>query len=79
MTNAYRYLMQAGGLQEERSYPYTGKQGECKLNKDKIAVRITNFTTIPLDEDQIMANLVRRGPLAGLILDRMQIIDIGLF
>nr|CAD1844801.1 unnamed protein product [Ananas comosus var. bracteatus] len=64
MTNAYRYLMQAGGLEEERSYPYTGKQGECKFNKDKIAVRIANFTNIPLDEDQIMANLVRRGPLA---------------
>ncbi|XP_072986783.1 probable cysteine protease RD19D [Typha latifolia] len=64
MTNAYNYLMQAGGLEEEKSYPYTGKQGECKFNRDKIAVIVANFSSIPLDEDQIMANLVHRGPLA---------------
>ncbi|WOL06092.1 putative cysteine protease RD19D [Canna indica] len=64
MTNAYNYLMQSGGLEEEKSYPYTGQQGECKFDEDKIAVRVTNFTVIPLDEQQIMANLVHRGPLA---------------
>lgn len=65
MTNAYNYLMQSGGLMEEKSYPYTGRQGECKFDEEKIAVRVTNFTVIPLDEQQMMANLVHRGPLAG--------------
>lgn len=65
MTNAYEYLMEAGGLEEERSYPYTGKRGHCKFDPEKVAVRVVNFTTIPLDEDQIAANLVRQGPLAG--------------
>lgn len=65
MTNAYEYLMEAGGLEEERSYPYTGKRGHCKFDLEKVAVRVVNFTTIPLDEDQIAANLVRHGPLAG--------------
>lgn len=64
MTNAYNYLMQSGGLMEEKSYPYTGRQGECKFDEEKIAVRVTNFTVIPLDEQQMMANLVHRGPLA---------------
>ncbi|XP_004307346.1 PREDICTED: cysteine proteinase 15A-like [Fragaria vesca subsp. vesca] len=64
MTNAYKYLMEAGGLQDEVSYPYTGKKGECKFNPEKVAVRVTNFTTIPLDENQIAANLVHNGPLA---------------
>ncbi|CAL9154188.1 unnamed protein product [Musa hybrid cultivar] len=64
MTNAYNYLMQSGGLEEEKSYPYTGRQGECKFDKNKIAVSVTNFTVIPLDEEQIIANLVHRGPLA---------------
>ncbi|XP_010918606.2 probable cysteine protease RD19D [Elaeis guineensis] len=64
MTNSYKYLMQAGGLEEEKSYPYMGKQGECRFNKSLVAVRITNFTNKPLDEDQIMANLVHHGPLA---------------
>ncbi|KAH7537121.1 hypothetical protein FEM48_Zijuj03G0058200 [Ziziphus jujuba var. spinosa] len=64
MTNAYKYLIQSGGLQEESSYPYTGKKGECKFQPEKVAVRIANFTNVPLDENQIAANLVHRGPLA---------------
>ncbi|TQD93632.1 hypothetical protein C1H46_020735 [Malus baccata] len=64
MTNAYKYLIEAGGLEEENAYPYTGKRGECKFDQDKVAVRVANFTTIPIDEDQIAANLVHHGPLA---------------
>lgn len=65
MTNAYKYLIAVGGLQEENSYPYTGKQGECKFNPEKVTVKVVNFTNIPLDENQIAANLVHHGPLAG--------------
>ncbi|KAL9271152.1 putative cysteine protease RD19D [Drosera capensis] len=64
MTNAYKYLIEAGGLMEEKDYPYTGKQGECKFNSSKVAVRVVNFTTIPVDEKQIAAHLVHHGPLA---------------
>ncbi|XP_061976846.1 probable cysteine protease RD19D [Populus nigra] len=64
MTNAYRYLIEAGGLQEESSYPYTGKSGECKFDPEKIAVKVANFTNIAVDENQIAANLVHHGPLA---------------
>ncbi|XP_065869731.1 probable cysteine protease RD19D [Euphorbia lathyris] len=64
MTNAYRYLMEAGGIEEEISYPYRGNRGECKFDPDKIAVRVANFTNVPIDEDQIAAHLVHHGPLA---------------
>ncbi|KAM7463864.1 hypothetical protein LguiA_031985 [Lonicera macranthoides] len=65
MTNAYKYLInEAGGIEEEESYPYTGKLGECKFRPEKVAVKITNFTNIPVDENQIQANLVHHGPLA---------------
>ncbi|KAJ6720216.1 CYSTEINE PROTEASE FAMILY C1-RELATED [Salix viminalis] len=64
MTNAYRYLIEAGGLQEESSYPYAGKRGECKFDPEKIAVKVANFTNIAVDENQIAANLVHHGPLA---------------
>jgi cathepsin F len=65
MTNAYKYLMEAGGLEEESSYPYTGKQGECLFKPEKVAVKVANFTNIPVDENQIAAYLVNHGPLAG--------------
>ncbi|KAK9705830.1 hypothetical protein RND81_07G085300 [Saponaria officinalis] len=64
MTNAYRYLIEAGGLEEEATYPYTGKKGECRFSPEKVAVKVVNFTTIPFEEDQIAAHLVHHGPLA---------------
>ncbi|CAN4126625.1 unnamed protein product [Withania somnifera] len=64
MTNAYKYLIEAGGIEEEDSYPYTGKRGECKFKPDKVAVKVSNFTNIPVDERQIAAYLVNHGPLA---------------
>ncbi|KAK4480363.1 hypothetical protein RD792_013435 [Penstemon davidsonii] len=64
MTNAYKYLINAGGIEEETSYPYTGKKGECKFRCEKVAVKVANFTTIPVNEDQIAAYLVHHGPLA---------------
>ncbi|KAK4367073.1 hypothetical protein RND71_014953 [Anisodus tanguticus] len=64
MTNAYKYLIEAGGIQEDDSYPYTGKRGECKFQPDKVAVKVSNFTNIPIDEQQIASYLVNHGPLA---------------
>ncbi|WRX11787.1 Peptidase C1A [Theobroma cacao] len=64
MTNAYKYLIESGGLQDENSYPYTGRREDCKFKPDKVAVKVVNFTKIPIDENQIAANLVIRGPLA---------------
>ncbi|KAK7391407.1 hypothetical protein VNO78_19823 [Psophocarpus tetragonolobus] len=64
MTNAYNYLLEAGGLEEESSYPYTGVRGQCRFDPRKTAVKITNFTNIPVNDNQIAAYLVKNGPLA---------------
>lgn len=64
MTNAFSYLMQSGGLESEKDYPYTGSDGTCKFDKSKIAASVANFSVISSDEDQIAANLVKYGPLA---------------
>ncbi|KAG6556369.1 hypothetical protein Mapa_002312 [Marchantia paleacea] len=64
MTNAYEYVIKAGGLEKESDYPYTGTDGKCKFDSNKIVVKVSNFTNIPVDEAQIAANLVKHGPLA---------------
>ncbi|KAG9441908.1 hypothetical protein H6P81_017762 [Aristolochia fimbriata] len=64
MTNAYKYVMEAGGLEEESSYPYTASRGACKFNPERAVVKVVNFTKIPLEEGQIKANLLEHGPLA---------------
>lgn len=66
MTNAFEYTLKAGGLMREKDYPYTGRdRGTCKLDKSKIAASVSNFSVVSLDEDQIAANMVKHGPLAG--------------
>ncbi|KAJ9553691.1 hypothetical protein OSB04_017736 [Centaurea solstitialis] len=64
MTNAYNYLIESGGIETEESYPYIGKSGKCKFDAKKIAVKVSNFTSITGDEDQMAAHLVKHGPLA---------------
>ena len=66
MTTAFEYTLKAGGLEREEDYPYTGNdRGSCKFDKSKIAASVSNFSVISVDEDQIAANLVKHGPLAG--------------
>ncbi|KAG4955175.1 Cysteine proteinase 15A [Glycine soja] len=64
MNNAFEYILQSGGVQKEKDYPYTGRDGTCKFDKTKVAATVSNYSVVSLDEDQIAANLVKNGPLA---------------
>ncbi|PSS31298.1 Cysteine protease [Actinidia chinensis var. chinensis] len=64
MNSAFEYTLKAGGLVREEDYPYTGRNGQCKFDKSKIAASVSNFSVISVDEDQVAANLVKNGPLA---------------
>lgn len=67
MNSAFEYTLKAGGLMREADYPYTGTdRGACKFEKTKIAAKVANFSVVSLNEDQIAANLVKNGPLAGI-------------
>lgn len=50
----------------EEDYPYTGTdRAACKFDNTKVAAKVANFSVVSLDEEQIAANLVKNGPLAG--------------
>lgn len=67
MNSAFEYTLKAGGLMPEEDYPYSGSDhGACKFDKNKVAAKVANFSVVSLDEDQIAANLVKNGPLAGI-------------
>ena len=67
MNSAFEYTLKTGGLMREDDYPYTGTDGgTCKLDKSKIVASVSNFSVVSINEDQIAANLVRNGPLAGI-------------
>ena len=65
MTNAFSYLLKAGGLESEKDYPYTGSDDKCKFDKSKIVASVQNFSVVSVDEGQIAANLIKHGPLAS--------------
>ncbi|KAL3515126.1 hypothetical protein ACH5RR_022028 [Cinchona calisaya] len=66
MNSAFEYTLKAGGLMREDDYPYSGSdRGTCNFDKSKIAAKVANFSVVSLDEEQIAANLVNNGPLAG--------------
>lgn len=68
MNNAFEYILKTGGVVQEEDYPYTGTDGgPCRFNKTKIAASVANFSVVSIDEDQITANLVKNGPLAGIL------------
>lgn len=73
MTSAFEYTMKAGGLELEKDYPYTGKDGKCKFDKQKVAATVANYSVVSIDEDQIAANLVKHGPLAGILTSNVQV------
>ncbi|KAL9245580.1 hypothetical protein vseg_019215 [Gypsophila vaccaria] len=64
MNNAFEYILKAGGVERELDYPYTGRDGTCRFDKSKIAAKVSNFSVVSTNEDQIAANLVKNGPLA---------------
>lgn len=44
--NAYPYIVKAGGIESEVSYPYTGADGTCKFEKSRAAVKISGFKQV---------------------------------
>jgi cathepsin F len=64
MDNAFQYLVEAGGIESDKDYKYTARDGNCKFNKSKVAVKLAGFEDISQNEDQIAAALVANGPLS---------------
>ena len=63
-SNAMEYIVEHGGIDTEKSYPYVGEKGECKASKGKVGATLANFSYVSDDEEQIAAALVKYGPLS---------------
>jgi cathepsin F len=77
-SNAYEYLIQAGGSVSEADYPYTAADGTCHFDKSKVVAKISNWTAISTDETQIAAYTAAHGPLSiGINAGPMQLYTSG--
>jgi hypothetical protein len=65
--NALEWIVDKGGLVSEADYPYSGRDGTCKLTDGlKIAAKVDNFSRVAVDEKQ-----VRAAPLLAAILSKL--------
>lgn len=64
MWNAYKYIISAGGIDTEESYPYEALADKCRFSNKTIGAVITNWTMLSTDEEQLAAYLAENGPVS---------------
>ncbi|XP_044223703.1 procathepsin L-like [Thunnus albacares] len=65
MDNAFKYIIQSGGIDTEDSYPYEGEDGECRYNPATIGAKCTGFTDVTQgDEDALQEAVATIGPVS---------------
>jgi hypothetical protein len=53
---AYKYVVKAGGLMDDKDYPYTsggGRTGICKFKAGEVKVKITGYTAVKKGEENL--------------------------
>ena len=71
--NAYKTLMEIGGLETEEDYGYDGEDEACKFNRSRVAARVTGGVEIGQNETQMAQWLLQNGPISvGLNANAMQ-------
>jgi len=71
--NAYKTLLEIGGLELEEDYGYDGEDEACKFNRSRVAVKVTGGLEISQDETDMAKWLLVNGPISvGLNANAMQ-------
>ena len=65
MTLALDYAMEAGGVESEADYGYTGRKGQCQFDESKVAFTLEGYNNITSgSESDLVAALQEVGPVA---------------
>lgn len=68
MDQAFKYLIDAGGIESDASYPYVAATKICVFNTSNVVVRLCGFTDIRSKDEatlqQVVANI---GPVSAAI------------
>ncbi|CAN7940190.1 unnamed protein product, partial [Ixodes hexagonus] len=73
MGQAFKAVIEMGGLETESDYPYKGKDEKCEFNTTKSKVRIQSFVGLPQNETELAYWLMQHGPISiGINANAMQ-------
>jgi len=71
--NAYKTLLEIGGLESEADYGYDGADEKCKYNRTKVVAKVKGGVEISQNETQMAQWLLKNGPISvGLNANAMQ-------
>ncbi|XP_023329222.1 putative cysteine proteinase CG12163 isoform X2 [Eurytemora carolleeae] len=71
--NAYKTLLEIGGLESEEDYGYDGEDEKCQFNRTRVVARVAGGVEISQNETQMAQWLLQNGPISvGLNANAMQ-------
>jgi cathepsin H len=63
-SQAFQYVMWAGGIQDSASYPYTGRDGKCNFKKDKVITKLSNEVNITEKAENELVDAIGGRPVS---------------
>jgi len=64
MDNAFKYVIESGGVDTEKSYPYQGIAGACHFNKKTIGAEIKGYVDVNKFSENDLKSAVAKQPVA---------------
>uniref|UniRef100_A0A7E4UN97 Pept_C1 domain-containing protein n=1 Tax=Panagrellus redivivus TaxID=6233 RepID=A0A7E4UN97_PANRE len=64
---AYKQIINMGGLESEAEYPYKREKDACSLIKKDVVAYINDSVQLPADEEKIAAYLFKNGPISVVV------------
>ncbi|PSS17269.1 Actinidain like [Actinidia chinensis var. chinensis] len=65
MTDAFKFIINNGGINTENNYPYTAKDGQCNLSlKNQKYVTIDSYKNVPSNNEMALKNAVAYQPVS---------------
>lgn len=61
---ALKYVKDNGGLDVERAYPYEGRDGRCRFNRNRVGARVNQIVQVAPNENALANAVAHHGPVA---------------
>ena len=65
MARAFDYIIDAGGVESESDYRYTGNDGQCYFDDSYVVATMTSYVELePYDENVLQEAVANVGPIS---------------